>query len=105
MLLCCRNDSGGVTRESEFGHEASAGDGMVFYHRSMGGEHIQANWKSLIPENNQRTIALWVGGIEDLVCRRFIKDLGHKGEVFEITREGYEAADEIRARSGGGVGS
>lgn len=85
--------------------EASAGDDMVMYHRSMGGEHIQANGKSLIPENNQRTIALWVGGIEDLARRRFIKDLGHKGEVFEITREGYEAADEIRARSGGGVGS
>jgi hypothetical protein len=27
--------------------------------------------------------------------RRYIKDLGYKGEVFEVTREGYEAADEL----------
>ena len=76
--------------------EASASDGMIMHTRYMGGEQIHVNGKSLIPENNQRTIALWVGGLEDLIRRRFIKDLGHKREVFEVTREGYQAADEFQ---------
>ena len=76
--------------------EASAGDGRIMHLRDM--EDIQTNGKSLIPENTQRTIALWVGGIEDLIRRRFIKDSGHNRTVFEVTREGYEAADEILAR-------
>jgi hypothetical protein len=79
--------------------EATAGDGTVMHLRYFGGDEIQANGKSLIPESNQRTIALWAGGVEDLVRRRFIKDCGHEGESFEVTREGYQAADEIRARS------
>jgi len=80
--------------------EAAAGDSTILHARYLGGEQIQTNRKSVIPENNQRTIALWVGGLEDLIRRRFIKDIGHKGEVFEVTREGYEAADEIQKAAG-----
>ncbi len=79
--------------------EATAGDGSVMHVRYMGGEEIQANGKSLIPDKSQRTISLWVGGLEDLSRRRLIKDCGHKQEVFEVTREGYEAADEMRKSS------
>jgi hypothetical protein len=82
--------------------EAAAGDGRIIHARYQGGEQIQANSKSLIPEHNQRTIALWVGGIDDLSRHRFIKDVGHKGEIFEVTREGYEAADEIQKAAGVG---
>ncbi|MCG7854087.1 MAG: hypothetical protein MIO92_16350 [Methanosarcinaceae archaeon] len=74
---------------------AASGDGTIMHLRYMGGEEIQAGGKSMIPDNSSRTIASWVGGLEDLRRRRYIKDIGHKGEVFEITREGYEAADEI----------
>lgn len=74
---------------------AAEGDGRIMHLRYMGGEEIQASGKALIPAKDARTIALWVGGLEDLCRRRFIKDLGHKHEVFEVTREGYEAADEI----------
>ena len=49
----------------------------------------------MIPDNDSRTIARWVGGLEDLQRRRYIKNLGHRGDAFELTREGYEAADEF----------
>jgi len=75
--------------------EAASGDGHIMHARYMGGEEISTNGKSLIPNGESRTIAIWVGGLEDLTRRRFIKDLGHKREVFEVTREGYEAADEL----------
>jgi len=74
---------------------AAAGDGRIMHVRYMGGEEIQAGGKTMIPDKDSRTIALWVGGLEDLQRRRYIKDLGHKGEVFEVTREGYEKADEV----------
>lgn len=74
---------------------AASGDGTIMHLRYIGGEKIQAGGKSMIPDNNSRTIANWVGGIEDLRRRRYIRDVGHKGEVFEITREGYDAADEL----------
>lgn len=71
------------------------GDGHIAHLRYSGGESIQAGGQSMIPDNDSRTIARWVGGLEDLQRRRYIKDLGHKGESFEVTREGYEAADEL----------
>jgi len=36
-----------------------------------------------------------MGKIKDLRRRRYVKDLGHKGVVFEVTREGFDAADEL----------
>ena len=75
--------------------EAAAGDGSIIYNRYFGGEDIQANGKNMIPDGNPRTIALWKGGIEDLLRRRYIEDPGHEGTLFEVTREGYEAADEL----------
>lgn len=75
--------------------EATAGDGTIMHVRYMGGEAIETNGKAMIPDANPRTIARWKGGLEDLQRRGYIKTLGHKGEVFEVTREGYEAADEL----------
>ena len=74
---------------------AAAGHGRITHVRYMGGEEIQTSGKAMIPDQDPRTIARWVGGLEDLQRRRYIKDLGHKGEVFEVTREGYEAVDQF----------
>jgi hypothetical protein len=74
---------------------AAAGDGRIMHLRHMSGEGIQAGGTSMIPDENARTVARWVGGLEDLQRRRYIKDLGHKREIFEVTREGYEAVDEM----------
>lgn len=76
---------------------AAAGDGSIIHSKYMGGERLSAGRKSMLPSMDARTIALWVGGLEDLQRRRFIKDRGHKGEIFELTREGYEAADELQS--------
>jgi hypothetical protein len=74
---------------------AASGDGSIMHVKYMGGEALQAGSKSLIPSDDPRVVARWVGGLEDLRRRRYIKDVGHKGEIFEVTREGYEAADEL----------
>ncbi len=75
---------------------AVAGDGYVLRTSTFGGEHIQADGRAIIPDDDDpRTVAHWIGGLEDLQRRRYIKDVGNKGEVFRVTREGYEAADRI----------
>ena len=79
--------------------EAANGNGRIMHLRDSGGEHLQADRKSMIPDQSARTVAAWVGGLEDLLRRRFIKDCGHKREVFEVTREGFGALDEIKTRN------
>ena len=74
---------------------AAAHDGTIMCQRYHGGQAIQAGRTALIPDQNPRTVARWMGGLEDLRRRRYIIDRGHKGEIFEVTREGYEAADEL----------
>ncbi|MCG7851554.1 MAG: toll/interleukin-1 receptor domain-containing protein [Methanosarcinaceae archaeon] len=74
---------------------AASGDGHIYCHKSYGGQTIQVGGKQMIPDQSPRIVALWVGGVEDLQRRRYIMDVGHKGEIFQVTREGYEAADTI----------
>lgn len=79
---------------------AVSGDGSImnlngYGYGGGGGGEIIVKGKSIIPDTEARTMALWEGGIEDLQRRRYIKDRGHKGEIFDVTREGYEAADKL----------
>jgi hypothetical protein len=72
---------------------AASGDGRIMSLRHLGGQLIQAGGRQLISDQSPRIVALWIGGIEDLQRRRYITDISHKGEVFEVTREGYENVD------------
>ena len=72
-----------------------ASDGKNMRQRYHRGQVIQAGLRALIPDQHPRTIAKWVGGLEDLQRRRYVTDKGHKGESFEVTREGFEVADEL----------
>lgn len=75
--------------------EAVRGDGLISHIRTLGGRFITTNGKGMIPDEKPRTIAQWVGGLDELARLGYIRNLGHKGEVFEVTREGYEVVDEM----------
>jgi hypothetical protein len=77
--------------------EAASGSGDVLHFRFLGGSAIQANGKNLMSGNSPREEAAWEGGLEELVRHGFLKPHGHKVEVFEVTREGYEYADILKA--------
>jgi hypothetical protein len=66
-----------------------------FIRVGFGGEQIQAEERSFIEENNPRSVAKWVGGLEELENLGFVQDRGNKGEVFQVTREGYEFYDSF----------
>ena len=75
--------------------EAVRGDGLISLTRTFGGQSIATNGKAMIPDEKSRTVARWVGGLEELAQLGYIRNLGYEGEVFEVTRGGYEAADKI----------
>jgi len=61
----------------------------------MGGNTIQTNGKNFITSNNRREEALWEAALQELESNELIKDPGHKGQVFELTNQGYLIADMI----------
>ena len=75
--------------------KAAGGNGYIYYFQPLTGTEIQADGVPMIPSNDPRTIARWVGGLEDLQERGFIRDTDLNGEVFQVTREGYGVADRL----------
>jgi len=61
---------------------------------------VSTNGKALNESRNPRSQARWKAAVQELVALRLLQPLGEKGEVFEITAAGYEAADHIRRQQG-----
>jgi hypothetical protein len=78
-------------------YSTASDNGELFVFKSQDGEEIFVNGKQMVPDKKPRTVAKWVGGIEELERRRYITDTGHKGQSFKVTKEGYEAADSLNA--------
>lgn len=72
---------------------AAKNNGSVMHIRAMGGESIEAGERSLVPDREPRTVARWRAGVKELQNRGYIEDQGHKGEFFQVTSAGYDAAD------------
>ena len=75
--------------------EAAGADCFIYYIRTLGGTRIQVNGKIMNQDEKPRTLARWEGSLEELQRHRYIKDAGHKGELFKVTKEGYDAADAL----------
>lgn len=75
---------------------APGSDGTIMLNRTMGGTAIQTGDKAnVIPTGaDDRTVAFWIGGLEDLLRDGHIRETGT--ECFEVTREGYIFAEELR---------
>lgn len=69
--------------------------GTVMVVKYMGGMDVQTNGRNFITERNARTESLWEDAAQELVRYGLIEDRGHKGEVFRVTTQGYDAADQI----------
>lgn len=76
--------------------EATNGNGKLYIHKVLSGSALLANNKVMcsLDSADNRAKARWMGGLEDLKRRRFIQGNSQKG-AFEITREGYEAAESL----------
>ena len=72
---------------------AASSDGFITYLHISGGEVIQTNSRNMLPDNRPRTIAFWMGGLNELLSRGYINTTG--GETFTVTNEGYTVADKL----------
>ena len=62
---------------------------------TAGGLIIQANGKNLCERGNPRSEAIWEEALKDLIIKGLVEDQKGKGEVFVVTREGFQAANDI----------
>jgi len=77
---------------------AAGADGDVMYCRYSNGADIQAGNVTLNDPTNQRSIATWEQAVNDLVAYDLLIDRNYKGEVFEVTANGYKVADVLQKR-------
>lgn len=78
---------------------AASGD-RIMYLKHMGGVDVQAGKKKFVTDSD-RAVARWKAAIDELHGNGFIEDIGSKGEIFRITKLGYEFSDEIVAEKEG----
>ena len=78
-------------------HEAALDPaGLVLFERFGAGVDLHTNGVSLLTsKQDHRTLVAWESALQELVDRGLFVARGDRGEVFEITRDGYAAAERI----------
>ncbi len=84
LLLECADDPGG----------------MILRIRTGAGTSIQSGRKNFIADQSARSVALWESALKELTDNGMVLSAGTRGEVYKLTRKGYELADLLRAKSG-----
>lgn len=74
---------------------AAEANGRVYHPKLLNADILQAGDKEMLPDQSPRTVAAWRAGLEELRRRGYVKDVGHKGEMFEVVDLGYKAADVL----------
>ena len=75
--------------------DAVVSDGQILCLLMLGGLMVQVGSRNLTDGVDARTQALWEGAVQELETHGLISPLGDKREIFKVTREGYEVADQI----------
>lgn len=86
-----------LTKEAAVLLKEAAADrsGVVMLLRHLGGTDLQTNGKNLITDRGRRSVATWEGALRELLDEELLVERGHKGEVFEVTKKGYEVAESL----------
>lgn len=69
-------------------------NGMILRMEYIGGQKIQAG-KTSFGEENRREFSRWDDALRNLQSKGLIVGRGYKGEVFELTHEGWSVADAL----------
>ena len=77
---------------------AKDSDGAISTVRTFGGMRIQTHGKEFGESGNARLEAMWKSALSELVDSGCVNDETGKGQVFRVTREGFEAADSINSK-------
>lgn len=70
--------------------------GMVLFERYGASVDLHTNDVSFLTSKaDHRAMALWESALQELVDRGLLTTEGDRGEIFEITKQGYDAAKGI----------
>lgn len=70
--------------------------GLVLFERYGASVDLHTNGVSLLTsKEDHRALALWESALQELVRDGLLISRGERGEVFEITKQGYDAAKRI----------
>ena len=74
---------------------AKSSKGMITKLRMMGGMSISANGRSFCERGDARSEARWERAIRELQQEGLVIDRSGSDQVFEVTDEGFQAADRL----------
>ncbi len=77
---------------------AASADGRIMYINHAGGATVQVGNRDFITSDSPREEARWKAAIDELLSYGLIEDVGYKREIFQLTKSGYDAADQIKAK-------
>jgi hypothetical protein len=70
--------------------------GLILYEKYGDSVDLHTNDKSLLTSKaDHRVQAMWDAALQDLVQNGLLIDRGNNGEIYEITRKGYDVAGHI----------
>ena len=77
---------------------SQASQGYIFFNWEIALMKIGDNGRSLIGDNNPRTVAHWRAVLKELIDAELLDEADHR-PVFPITLRGYEVADMIEVKT------
>ena len=78
---------------------ASEDDGQVIVSPSLGNTSYQAGRFNMERSQNPRELALWDDAVSQLVGKGYIKKIGRKDLIYQVTAEGYSIADAFKEQN------
>lgn len=76
---------------------AAAANGQIIKIQTLGNPpQISAGGKQFMADNSQRESARWQEALDTLISWRWVKSVGSKDQIFELTGTGYKKADWLK---------
>ena len=93
-----KDDVGNIPTESAFLLVYAAdGDGQILKTQTISSPaRVSTSGKQFMADDSKRESARWVEALDRLVNWGWVKPVGYKGEIFELTGTGYRKADWLK---------
>ncbi|WP_288209287.1 toll/interleukin-1 receptor domain-containing protein [uncultured Catenibacterium sp.] len=69
-------------------------DGTIFKITNLSGTYIRTNNQNFTTSQGRRAIAKWESVLEELIIAGFIERRGRKGEIFVVSKRGYDYIEQ-----------
>ena len=92
-----------LSNEARILLEGAASDpsGLILFERYGASVDLHTNGASLLTsKEDHRAVALWESALQELVDSGLLVARGERGEIFEITKQGYDVAERAEQSAG-----